>query len=271
MVMPRRSTEFDDGIERPATPRTVDFSSQRNLFYRRDDKGLMRVVNSRGYRMDWKTTITTGVTDYDESVGSANFRTPGTGMSATAQQKRARARRRMRRGEHLTEGAWNELYKPLEDWDAEELAKGRPRNAQGNFGGRPPKFVTRELHERAMDRFKTLIRDEMNVHSINALKTIQMILESEEVDHRGKPIVSSAAKMDAAKFLLEHVVGKPVQPTTQDISVKLQGILGAVMVNPAEAAAQQYQPAHIGTRGELEDGNIVEGEVVDDDEEYDGD
>jgi len=260
VVMPNRTTVLDEGFVRPATPRTVDFSSQKNLFYTRDENGLMRVTNHRGIPFD--KSITTEQTNYDES-GLKN--SPGTGLSATARQKRARARRRLKKGITITKSAWNELYKPLEEWDMEELARGRPRNAGGTFSGRPPEFVTRELHERAMERFKMLVRDEMSAQSMNAIATIQMILDSEEVDAKGKPIVSAAAKMDAAKFLLEHVVGKPVQPTQTDISVKLQGILGVAMVNPADVMAGNYTLAHTGSRG------AIEGETPDDDEIEDGD
>lgn len=258
MVMPARGTVLDEGLSRPATPRTVDFSNQREIYYIRDEDGKIWVCNKFGIPMD------KGLTTEQTTVDEGGFKnSPGTNLCGNAKQVRARARRRLSRGERLTTEAWSVLYKPLEEWDAEELARGRPRNDAGTFQGRPPKFVTRELHERAMERFKTLIRDEMNSQSITALRTIQMVLESEEVDNKGKPIVSAAAKMDAAKFLLEHVVGKPTQPTQSDVSVKLQGILGAVMVNPSDLASlpQQYVPAHIGTRGELT------GDIHDDPEE----
>ena len=78
---------------------------------------------------------------------------------------------------------------------------------------------------------------DMNKHTVDALQTLQMILQNEEVDNRGRPLVSASVKLDATKFLLEHVVGKPKQHITQDISVKLQGLLGTVMVNPNDALA----------------------------------
>lgn len=258
MGMPARSTVLDEPFERPATPRVVDFTGVRDVYLARDERGLMQNVNRAGYLMD--EGITTESTDYVEPMKNS----PEKGLSATTKQQRARARRRLKKGIKVSDEAWNRLYKPIEEWDAEELARGRPRNANGNFQGRPPAYITRELHEKALERFKLIVREDMNVHSIAALKTVQMILEDEEVDDKGKPRVPASTKLDAAKFLIEHVVGKAVQPTTSDISVKLQGILAAVMVNPQEIDTTAYQPAHMGAR-ELT-GEVYDAEEVDEDE-----
>ena len=73
------------------------------------------------------------------------------------------------------------------------------------------------------------------------------------------------------------MVGKPVQPTQSEISVKLQGILGAVMVNPSELTAMptDYTLAQRGYRGDGENPyglppeleGIFDAELVDDDED----
>ena len=159
-------------------------------------------------------------------------------------------------------GAFNELYKPIEEWDLEELARGRPRDKNGNFRGATPHFITREIHERAMERFKTVVKSEVGALSGNALAAVQMVLLDDRVDDKGKPLISAASKMDAAKFIIEHAIGKPVQQSTSDISVRLQAVLGSVMVNPTELGTE-YAMAHVGTRGELT-GDIHDAEVVDD-------
>lgn len=239
--MPTAIHDPDSPLNPPATARTIDFTSAKKVRHWRDDNDRMHetIVDDR--------PRSSYVNDHNSGRGSAH-----SGLLLTPKQLRTRARRRIKRGQDLIDDNYDRIMKPLDQWDNEELARGRPRNAAGDFRGTPPRYITRELHERAMERFKTLIRDEMNAQSITALRTIQMVLDSEEVDFKGKPIVGAAQKLDAAKFLLEHIVGKPTQPTTTDISVKLQGILGAVMVNPAEIGGG-YIPAHMGTRGELED------------------
>lgn len=168
------------------------------------------------------------------------------GKLLTPKQIRARARRRAARGSKsrkpiMSELEFEALYKPIEDWDLEELARGRPRDVDGGFRGRKPSWITREVHERAMEQFQLAIKTEMGVMGTTALDTLRYVLDNEDTDERGKPIVPASAKNQAAMFLLEHVVGKPKQQVQQDISVKLQGILGAVMVNPNEGLAPAEQ------------------------------
>lgn len=141
----------------------------------------------------------------------------------------------------VTKQEFEALYKPIEEWDLEELAKGRPRDSKGKFGGRTPGWITREVHEKAMEQFQLAVKSEMGQLTPSALDTLKYVLENDDVDHKGKPVIPASAKNQAAMFLLEHVVGKPKQHVQQDISVKLQGILGSVMVNPNEALAPADQ------------------------------
>jgi hypothetical protein len=114
----------------------------------------------------------------------------------------------------------------------EELARGRPRAADGTFKGRAPSFMARELHEQIVRRFEDIVREEMNGHTVDALKVLGHILMDEQVDAKGKPRTPASVKANVAQWLVEHVVGKPKQRMETDISVKLQGILGHAMVNP---------------------------------------
>jgi hypothetical protein len=177
--------------------------------------------------------------------GNAADRRPvdASGRLLTPKQIRARARRKAEknRRELMTEQEFEALYKPIEEWDIEELARGRPRNAEGTFRGRKPGWITREVHERSMELFVELTKSDMAALTPSALDSLRWVLTSDEVDERGKPIVPASAKNQASMFLLEHVVGKPKQQTQMDISVKLQGILGSVMVNPNEALAAPEQ------------------------------
>lgn len=179
------------------------------------------------------------------------------GRLMTGKQVRARSRRKLSVGKKVDPEdfeAW--AGKPIEDWDLEELSRGRPRDAGGGFRGAPPKYMPRAVHERIADRFKLLVRDQLNQNSVQALGVIGNLLANEEVDDRGKPIVPPNTKLDAAKWLVEHVVGKPVQPTHTDVSVKLQAVLGSVMVNPEYdeshpdllALPRGYTQAHVGNR-----------------------
>lgn len=195
------------------------------------------------------------------------------GQLLTAKQVRSRVRRKIKKGKKVPDEDFESWSgKPIDEWDLEELARGRTRDAKGGFRGAPPKYMPRAVHERIAARFKMLVRDQMNQSAVQALGVVSNLIASNDVDDKGKPIVPAGVKLDASKWLVEHVVGKPVQPTQTDVSVKLQSILGAVMVNPVlddnhpdmTALPRGYTPAHIGTRGEVID---VEAEWEDEEED----
>lgn len=210
----------------------------------------------------------------DESPDDARPRNTR-GKLMTGKQVRARARRTLEKGKKLSDEdfeAW--AGKPIDEWDLEELARGRTKNVKGDFRGAPPKHMPRAVHERIVERFKILVKDQLNVSSVQALGVISNLISDDSFDDKGKPVVPASVKLDAAKWLVEHVVGKPVQPTQTDVSVKLQGILGAVMVNPVlderhpdiQALPPGYAPAHFGVRGEAP---VIDAEAHWDDDDED--
>jgi len=226
-----------------------------------------------------------GPATYVSKTGEIDYR-PHTadGKLLTKKQIRMRAKRRMARakagrlpgGKLLTEEEFNAIFKPIEEWDLEELAHGRPRNKAGDFRGPKPKWINREIHEKSVELFTTAVKTQLGAKGIAALEAISDILSSTDTDRHGKPIVPASTKLDASKFLIEHIVGKPKQHIETDISVRLQAILGAVMVNPTDALSSSpgnpvgpYSMDHypgvtvpIGSR----DPDIVDGEVVDDED-----
>lgn len=188
------------------------------------------------------------------------------GRLLTGKQARARLRRemaRMGRKFDATKATPAEGYvKPFEEWDNEEIARGRPRAADGTFKGRTSKYISRELHERSMEKFKGLVKEDMNAMSLDALKVIQKLLADDDEDRRGRPRVSPNVKMQAAQYLLDHIVGKPTQPTTSEISVKLQAMLGAAVVNPGEDGS--FVAGQVAFRGELP--GTIDAEVIEDED-----
>lgn len=141
-------------------------------------------------------------------------------------------RNRARRRGGISTKEFEQLYKPIDEWDDEELRRGRPRAADGSFRGKAPPWMSRELHEQAMDRFKAIIGDRMREETVNAMGVVSAILANDEIDEKGRPVVPASVKLDAAKWLVEHLLGKPKQHTETDISVKLQAVLATAMVGP---------------------------------------
>lgn len=169
------------------------------------------------------------------------------GKLLTPKQIRARARRRGKRSEIMSDQEIEYLYqKPLDEWDMEELAHGRPRNSRGQFSGPAPKWITAAVHEEAMEKYTAAVKTDMRATTKDALGVLNWIINNDEVDEKGKLVIPAGTKLDAAKFLIEHVVGKPTQRIESDVSVKLQGILGQVMVNPSEiiGGKQSYDYGH---------------------------
>lgn len=167
------------------------------------------------------------------------------GKLLTGKQIRARARRKRKRGVHMSKEEMDALYeKPIDEWDLEELAHGRPRNAKGHFTGPNPQWIDRSVHEQAMEKYTSVVKTRMKVSTVDALDVLKQVLRNEDTDDRGKPIIPASTKVDVAKFLLEHVVGKPTQRVENDVSIRLQAILAQVVVNPGEKATGNYMPAH---------------------------
>lgn len=192
----------------------------------------------------------------------------GEEMSLSPKQIRTRARRRAAR-KHQPKMFAAELvaygYKPLEEWDMEELAAGKPKDANGHLRPGPgPKWLTRDIQERSLEIFKDRIRGEMREHTVAAVKTLRKLMDSEEEDERGKPIVPASAKIDVAKFLVEHLIGKPTQPVQADVSVKLQGILASVLVQPDQLTGA-YVPSS--SHRPVEGADVVDAEIVDEEED----
>lgn len=160
-------------------------------------------------------------------------------MAATKEDKSEKKRKKQERAKARRQAKYREqalvnLYKPIEEWDDEELARGRPRAADGSFRGKAPTWVSRQLHEEAVRRFKDVASSDMRALVPTALKTIEFLLTSDGTDDNGKPLVPPSVRLEAAKWTVEHLVGKPTQRQEIDISVRLQSILGNAMVTPGE-------------------------------------
>jgi len=146
-------------------------------------------------------------------------------------------------------------FKRVELWDIEELAHGKPRNRNGNFTGGRPRWLSpeiiREARRRLIDETQALIGEQATL----AIQTIVKLIESEEVDDKGRPIVDARTKLDAAKFILEHIKGKAT---------------AIVEVEAVDFTKRMLASAIVLDDGKPQDELIVlEGEIVEEEEEDD--
>lgn len=159
----------------------------------------------------------------------------------TANDKKA-LRAAARRDKEKTTAIQEHLYKPVEEWDDEELARGRPRSKNGTFSGPKPRWVDQKVHEEAIRRFKELVRGEMRATTSPALKFINELILNDDLvyDDEGQPIrhlVNQNTKLQAAQFLIEQLLGKPKQSVEGDIKLQVQSILAGSLVNPSDDPA----------------------------------
>lgn len=147
--------------------------------------------------------------------------------------------------------------KPLEEWDLEELARGRPRNDRGKFGGPVPEWITPYVVKEAKRRLLDHTLGALAGHVELALQTLVKLLKDSSVDDFGRPMVDSKTKLEAIKFIIENVVGKPKAVLEVDATDTVRQFLAAALVMDDSDRAPVY---------EIE-GAVIEEEEDDDDAE----
>lgn len=123
--------------------------------------------------------------------------------------------------------------KPVEEWDLEELARGRPRAADGSFKGRNPKWVSSEVLEESRKRFQQGSLTAIEASFDSAIKVITHILKDSDNEPR--------VRLDAAKFIVNHVMGTPRVRAEIVTNSPFQSILAASLVNPDGASSHPLQ------------------------------
>jgi hypothetical protein len=78
--------------------------------------------------------------------------------------------------------------KPLDQWDDEEIVRGRPRASDGTFRGNRPKWLTPTLQAERQRRLRQLMADELGTFAGDALRIIHSIMKDERLDDDGKPL-----------------------------------------------------------------------------------
>lgn len=189
--------------------------------------------------------------------------TTGKPLSETPKQVRARMRRRAERygaetpAGRPTGAEVEKLYsKPIEEWDDEELARGRTRNKNGTFAGSAPSVISREMQEKAFARLKTRLKQENSVIAVAAQKVIADLLKNDDEDENGRPMVPAAVKARLADSILDRVLGKATTPIQAEVSVKLEAVLADVMIDSTGELSSSHAP-------------ILDVEYTEDDEDED--
>lgn len=180
-------------------------------------------------------------------------RKPVEKMSKRPQAIRARLRNNDKtRNEDLAMLVEADGRKPIHEWTLEELARGKARKPDGNWPSISPKWITPMVQEEIRKRFREQAFEELSVHIGPAIKVLTDLLSNTTKDDEGKPFVTAREKIDIAKFIVEHVLGKPKAQIELAAGPKYKEFLAnAIMLDDG-------QPDY--------GAGVIEGEVVEDDE-----
>lgn len=121
-------------------------------------------------------------------------------------------------------------FKPVDEWDLEELARGRPRDKNGKWVGRVPNWITTEITKEAKRRLMAETFGHLASHATTAVKVLVRLMTSTEVDDRGKPIVDPATQLKAAQFVLENILGKPKAVIELEAEAFTRSVLASAIV-----------------------------------------
>jgi len=149
-------------------------------------------------------------------------------------------------------------WKPIEEWDLQELARGKPKGLDGKFTRGPrPKWITEEVLAQVRKRHKQLVNDNIREMAEDAIALMHRLMNDDEFDENGKPVTPAATKFAAAKYILDQTVGAPIAKVEAEINHKVSFLMNAVIVNP------DGTPSYPGVE------NFIEGEVVEEEDDDD--
>jgi len=138
------------------------------------------------------------------------------------------------------------LGKPIEQWDLEELARGKVRNRNGRFTGGPRfQHISPLLDKEIANRLRHMALREIQGNVYTAIEVITDLMLHSERDE---------IKFKCAQLVLEYTLGTPQQ------NINLAGDAGAVAATLAKALVMPGgAPAH----------PIIDGSVVAEEDEGD--
>jgi hypothetical protein len=147
----------------------------------------------------------------------------------------------------------------VEGLTVEELVRGRLKDTNGQFRGRPPKFVPREFQQACI---RELFRRGQELWQKNYLEAIQAMTDI--AAGRGKlgEGATPGERIKAAQFVIERLEGKVPDKLVVTDDKRWETVLSGIVADVSEDAIAAGQRAIEG---------IVEGEVldVDYDDDYD--
>lgn len=120
--------------------------------------------------------------------------------------------------------------KPVEDWDMEELARGRPRARNGTWAGKTPMWLTPAVRDEARRRFADMSRMQLTEHLGDCIKVVAELATCDDVDEKGNFIVPASVRLSAATYVIDQILGKATGKVEHTADDKFASFLAGAMV-----------------------------------------
>jgi hypothetical protein len=115
------------------------------------------------------------------------------------------------------------LYqKPVEEWDFEELQRGRPRKPNGKFPRNREDWITPVMRLEAQRRLQECTHEELGRYAGSAIEVMVDLMQNARVE---------IVRYNAAKYVLDQIVGMPTARVHVEANVKFDNMLADVIVN----------------------------------------
>jgi hypothetical protein len=103
----------------------------------------------------------------------------------------------------------------LSDWTDEELERGRRKSKKGDWSGKAPQVIARQVHDELVRRKHLKSYDLLRAKAYEAVRTLVDVATKRKLD----PSVS-AVRVKAATEILDRALGKP----TESMRLQVDGL-----------------------------------------------
>lgn len=133
----------------------------------------------------------------------------------------------------------------VEDLDTEELAKGRLKDKNGKFSGRPPKFLPRQI----VDAMRREHYQRVNAVLEESLSDMVKTMRSIALD----PKADDATRLKAAIYVFERFMGKTPDKINITTETQVQDIVDDIMYEVEEKQKTEVEKELEAAQEELRD------------------
>jgi len=119
----------------------------------------------------------------------------------------------------------------VEDLDTEELAKGRLKDKNGKFTGRPPRLLPRQI----LDAMRSEHHKRVNSILEESLSDMVKIMRGVAMDKTADP----AVRLRAAIYIYERFMGKLPDRIEVNKNEKVDAIIGKILYEADETPIEQ--------------------------------